>query len=129
MSATVAERPVECTPAVLDLLVNAPPERIAIGVPRPELGDLVKALNSATTLYGAELVVVVKAGKQRQQATWREEVYDPETDRARHEVQRRAWRIGRGEETDADRRAEAFQEMEERQLRKIEERRAEEYDY
>jgi hypothetical protein len=127
VSAKVRGHEVPCRPTVLDLLVNAPPDRVAITVPRPGLGDLVKDLNNATTLYGAELVVEVVAGKQRPVETWREEMYDPETDRARHEVQQRAWRFSRGEDTEQDRRAEWLAEMPERIRRRRE--RQDRYDY
>jgi hypothetical protein len=86
VSAKVDGQDVPCTPAVLDLLGNTPPDRVAIDVPRPALGDLVKELNDATTLYGAELVIEAAAGKQRRVTTWREEIYDLETDPARHDV-------------------------------------------
>jgi hypothetical protein len=45
ISATVGDRAVDCTPAIVDLLVNDPPTRIAIHVPRPVLGDLVMQVN------------------------------------------------------------------------------------
>ncbi len=108
-SATVAEREVECRPATADLLLNAAPTRVGVVVPRPELGDLVPELYDATTLYGETLRFEVRAGDHKAKpVTWSEELYDPQTDRARYEVQQRAWRRGRGQETDADRRAEVL---------------------
>lgn len=107
ISASVDGQDVACAPPVLDLLVNTPKERVAISVPRPQLGDLVPALNNETTLYGAELEVVARTGKQEKRATWSELVYDAETNRERHEIQRRIWRIGRGEVTEDDLRGEA----------------------
>lgn len=74
ITATVGDRPVDCTPAIIDLLVNDPPKRVAIHVPRPDLGDLIEALNNETTLYGTELVLRVNDGKRLTSATWREHV-------------------------------------------------------
>jgi len=54
------------------------------------------------------------AGKHRAEKTWHEESYDSVTDRARHEIQQRYWRRGRGEETNADRREDAIRAYEER---------------
>jgi hypothetical protein len=36
------------------------------------------------------------------ETAWREAIYDPDTNRARHEIQQRYWRRARGEETEAD---------------------------
>jgi hypothetical protein len=70
ISATVGDRSVDCTPAIVDLLVNDPPKRIAIHVPRPELGDLVEDVDGETTLYGAELVLQVNDGKRTTSEKW-----------------------------------------------------------
>ena len=48
--------------------------------------------------------------------TWREQVYEPETNHQRYTIQQRYWRFGRGEETDADIRADMMAER----LRRIE---------
>jgi len=49
--------------AVVDLLPNAEPERVAIVVPRPQLGELMTECNNETTLYGNTLVVEANEGK------------------------------------------------------------------
>ena len=69
ITATVDDRQVDCTPAIVDLLVNAPPTRIAISVPRPQLGDLV---GTKPTLHGAELVIRVNDGRRMTSRTWAE---------------------------------------------------------
>ena len=46
----------------------------------------------ATTLYGSKLQVEITNGKKRQKASWQEERYDADTDRARHEAQQQWWR-------------------------------------
>jgi hypothetical protein len=51
-AASVDGHEVRCNPAFLDLIPNREPERIAIEVPRPDLGDLVPEFNNDTTLYG-----------------------------------------------------------------------------
>jgi hypothetical protein len=113
VSAFIGDQNIRVNPTTLELLVNAVPGRASIMVPRPELGDLVKELNSETTLYGRRLHVRVAAGEQIVERTWSEKRYDPETERGRYEAQQIAWRRGRGEETDADRRAEALGRAEE----------------
>lgn len=95
----VGENDVQVTRPTLDLLVNAPPERVSIHVPRPDLGNLVDEFDDETTLYDQTLVVEAKGGKHRAQEEWHEVVYDPETNRERQEIQQRVWRRGRGEET------------------------------
>jgi hypothetical protein len=45
IAASVGDRPVECTPAIVDLLVSDPPKRIAIHVPRPDVSELVLSVN------------------------------------------------------------------------------------
>jgi hypothetical protein len=107
ISASVEGQDVQSVPPVLDLLVNAPNERVAIIVPRPQLGDLVPAFSNETTLYGRELEVRARTGNQEKRATWSELVYNPETNRQRHEIQQRVWRIGRGEATEDDLRGQA----------------------
>jgi hypothetical protein len=114
VTARVGDREIKCSPEVPDLLVNMPATRVSIWVPRPELGELMKECNSATTLYGETLYVRVESDGHRADREWHEEVYDPETDRARYETQQRYWRHGRGEESDADRRAAALGERERR---------------
>ena len=115
LQASIAGRVVYTSPRV-DLLVNAPPARVLTEVPGPEFGDLVQALSHATTLYGETLTVAATTTEgEVVAATWSEERYDPETDRARHEAEQRAWRVGRGEDTEADRRAEYLDERIRRQ--------------
>jgi hypothetical protein len=108
VTANVEGEEVQCNPAVVDLLVNSPPTRITIIVPRPQLGDLVPQFNNETTLYGRELEVIAQTqtGKHEARWTWREIVYDAETERERHAIQQRVWRLGRGEGTEADERSE-----------------------
>jgi len=45
ITATVGDRQVDCTPSIVDLAVNEPPKRIAIHVPRPDVGELVLRVN------------------------------------------------------------------------------------
>jgi hypothetical protein len=109
--ASINGEPVTCRPSTLDLLVNTEPSRVVIDVPRPELGDLAPELNNEPTLYGQELLLEVTADDERVTTkTWRERVYDSATEPQRHEIQQRYWRMGRGEETEADRRAEYLAE-------------------
>jgi hypothetical protein len=77
IAASVGDQPVDCTPAIVDLLVSEPPKRIAIHVPRPELGDLVDGPNPETTLYGAELVIQVNDGRRMSSKTWVESSSGP----------------------------------------------------
>jgi hypothetical protein len=112
VTARVGDQDVQVAPEVLDLLVNAPPTRVAIYVPRPQLGDLVPEFNHETTLYNQTLRVEATAGKQRASKKWHELVYELETNRQRYEIQQRKWRIGRGEETPADLREEFVSEHE-----------------
>jgi hypothetical protein len=112
--ATVDGVPVEsCRPSTLDLLVNVPPETVVVHVRRPNQGDLVKAFNDETTLYGRELVLelVDEAGGVVASRAWTEAVYDAEANRERHELQQAIWRIGRREGTEADLRRDAIAEM------------------
>jgi hypothetical protein len=104
--ARVDETSVRVLNSPVDLLTNTPPTNIDIRVPRPALGDLVKEFNRDTTLYGRELVVDVADEKRTQTTSWREHVYTIEENLTRHDIQQRIWRRGRGEETEADRRAE-----------------------
>jgi hypothetical protein len=97
IAASVGDRPVDCAPAIVDLLVGDTPKRIAIHVPRPELGDLVKAFDDETTLYGADLIMQVNDGKRMTSKTWAEHVYTPSENRERHDLQQRLWRAARGE--------------------------------
>jgi hypothetical protein len=119
VTATIAGEDVQCAPPVVDLLVNAEPTRVVIIVPRQQLGDLVPEFNNETTLYGRELEVKARdqTGKHEARSTWREIVYDAETERARYEIQQRVWRLGRGEDTEGDRRGEWLS----RKLRELDE--------
>jgi hypothetical protein len=66
----------------------------------------VKACNDAATLFGRELTVTaVSDNGGVDSKIWREEAFDPETDRARYEAMQREWRLARGAETLSDRRA------------------------
>ena len=51
----------------------------------------------ATTLYGDTLHVRAETEGQVAEASWHEELYDPQTDRARYEVQQRY--LGRREKS------------------------------
>jgi hypothetical protein len=106
VTARVGGEAVDCQPAVLDLVANDPPQPLRVLVPKPELGDLMAECNNETTLYGEELVVqIVDGDGPPVESVWRELIYDSETHRERYEVQQRYWRMGRGQETEADRRA------------------------
>jgi hypothetical protein len=84
-----------------------------VSVRRPDQGDLVKAFNNETTLYGRELLLelVDENGNVAASRTWTEALYDAETNRERHELQQAIWRIGRGEGTEQDLRRDAIAEM------------------
>jgi hypothetical protein len=120
MKASVGDQQVECRPSYVDLIPSTPPQDVRVIVPRPELGDLVPAFNNETTLYGQTLSIEVSANDQKYTASqdWREKVYDPETEPQRATIQKRVWRLGRGEGTEADFRAEQQSEL----LRRAEER-------
>jgi hypothetical protein len=76
-------------------MTNQAPTRCEIRVPRPQHGDLYHEIPDATTLYDKTLrVQVTLEGEVVAEATWHEDVYDLETDGARHEVQQRYWRAG-----------------------------------
>jgi hypothetical protein len=79
--------------------------------PAAELGELMKECGHATTLYGETLHFRVDADGHHAEESWSEDLYDPDTDRARYEVQQRYWRSGRGEATEADYRAEMQSEL------------------
>ena len=68
--------------------------RIRFGVERPRYGDLTKALNNETTLYGRTLTVRLMCGRHRAIESWSEPRYDPETDAGRYQAQQDAWRAG-----------------------------------
>jgi hypothetical protein len=110
--ARVGDTPVQVLNSPIYLLTNTPPTAVQIRVPRPAHGDLVKEFNCETTLYGEELVVEVAGEKRSETATWREHVYTVEENRERHAIQQRVWRRGRGEETEADVRANWLAEKE-----------------
>ena len=99
ITAKVGESSVACEPSSVDLLYNRLPVRVRIVVPRPSLGDLVPELEHQTTLYGRPLEVEVAAGSKRRWTVWTERIYSAEEDEERHAVQRRTWRLARGEET------------------------------
>lgn len=106
ITATVNGELVAVQPSPLDLLVNSEPVQVFIDVPRPRVGDLVAEFNNETTLYAQELVLEVRVADQSVTSeTWGERVYDPETNGVRHEIQQRYWRMGRGDDTEGDRRA------------------------
>jgi len=71
---------------------------------------LVAEFNHETTLYNQTLIVEVQGGKHRAKREWHELVYELEANRERYEIQQRVWRRGRGEETEADLRAEDLAE-------------------
>lgn len=102
VAAHVGPAAVQSDPQIVELLPSAPSTTVQIGVPRPALGDLVKAFASETTLYGEALIVEIAEGKHRATATWREHIYHEQENAERHQIQRRVWRIGRGEATEQD---------------------------
>jgi hypothetical protein len=109
-SARVGDREVTCRPQLQDVVVNQMPLQLHVDVPRPELGDLVPEFGNenAMTLYGRTLTVdVVVDGGGVVSRSWDEPVYGVGSNHARHEIQQRVWRIGRGEGTEADFRGEA----------------------
>jgi len=68
---------------------------VRFGLERPRDADLVKALNDEPTLYGRTLIVRVKNGRHRAvKCQWDEARYDPQTNRARYEIQQDVWRGG-----------------------------------
>jgi hypothetical protein len=90
-------------PVELNLLANATPTTVSVHVPRPQLADKVKALNDETTLYGRTLKVVISVdGRAVASREWSEIVYGEQENAERSEIQRRVWRIGRDEASDAD---------------------------
>lgn len=110
VSAFVGTAEVQVDPATLDLLVNMPPTGVEVAVPRPQLGQLMAECGHETTLYNETLRVRIDAGGETVEETWHEHVYEETENRPRHEVQRRYWRVGRGDETADDLRAEALRE-------------------
>jgi hypothetical protein len=128
MKAFVGGKPVQCNPASVDLPPNSiTPRHVQVYIPRPELGDLVKAFNDDTTLYGETLRVEVAAGEHKVSEEWHEHVYTLEENHQRHHIQQRVWRIARGEDTVDDRRQEYLEEV----MRKREEEygRGPDYDW
>jgi hypothetical protein len=106
-SAAVDGVRIECHPPDANLLANSEPTTIRIPIPRPALADKVPEFNHEPTLYGRELVFEITAdGVPVKAYSWREVTYQPDENRERHDIQQRVWRIGRGEGTDADYRAE-----------------------
>lgn len=115
VSATIEGEPVQVHPEELNLLANAAPTVVSVHVPRPARGDLVKPFNDETTLYGGTLEVIVAVDDVPVASqTWSEIVYSREDNHQRWELQQRIWRVGRGEATEADHRAEGVREMLER---------------
>jgi hypothetical protein len=110
-SASVNGEAVECVPHAHDLIPNTEPKRVSINVPRPRLGNLVHAFANEPTLYGRTLRFEAVADSERAAEEWTEELYDRESNRERHEIQQREWRIGRGEATPADDRADRIAEL------------------
>ena len=125
ITATVDWQAVDCSPATLDLPPNQPPQSVRVLVPRPTVGDLIKAYNSAATLYGRTLTLTVASGEHRAEHQWSEHVYTAEENAEREQIQQRVWRIGRGEASSADHeadlRSEHWAEVQERVARPIEE--------
>jgi hypothetical protein len=115
-AARVDDVPVECDPARLDMIPGHPPERVRIDVPRPTLGHLVREFGTenATTVYGRSLTFEALWEEGVISKTWSEHVYTNDDNPIRAGIQAREWRIGRGEETGADRRADAISESHER---------------
>jgi hypothetical protein len=111
VTARVDDIPVQVVTPTVELIPNAPSTTVQIHVPRPTLGELVKAFNSETTLYGRTLTVELADEKRRERISWHEHVYTPEENRERHEIQAREWRIGRGEATDQDHRADKMADL------------------
>jgi hypothetical protein len=110
-SAKVGGEAVAVHPEQLDLLANALPTAVRIIVPRPRRGELVDAFAGETTLYGATLRFAVAIDDvEVAHLEWTEIVYSSDNS-ARQVIQERIWRIGRGEETEDDLRAEAIQQM------------------
>jgi hypothetical protein len=116
--ATVDGHTVECQPPVLDLPPNEEPKTVRVLVPRPRLGELIKAFNSSATLYGRTLTLRAGSGDHQVERQWSEHVYGPDENRERHQIQQREWRIGRGEALREDLEADAQAEL----LRRHEER-------
>jgi hypothetical protein len=112
VAARVTGKAAACQPEMLDLIPNQPPALVRVSVPRPQLADLMPGCNNEITLYGETLEVRIadSDGRVLVETTWRERIYDPQTDPEHHEIQQRYWRMGRGEETEADRRAEHLAE-------------------
>jgi hypothetical protein len=61
---------------------------VPFSLERPRHGDLVKALNDATTLYGRRLTVRVRCDGREGVAQWEEDQYDTVSDAAPDQVQR-----------------------------------------
>ena len=107
VTASIDGRAVECHPSVLDLPANQPPQHVRILVPRPDLGDLVKAFDSAATLYGRTLTLTAVSEEHRAERPWSEHIYTDEENAERQLIQQREWRIGQGEASAADDEADA----------------------
>jgi hypothetical protein len=56
ITATVGDRAVECSPAIVDLLPNQPPTRIRIHIPEPQLGgELTLRINDGKRITTASV--------------------------------------------------------------------------
>jgi len=102
VTARVDDEAVTVDKPVVELLPSAPSQTVRIFVPRPRLGNLIKAFDDETTLYGRTLTVEIAEGRRRAAATWRELIYHRDENLERHEIQQREWRLGRGDATEAD---------------------------
>jgi hypothetical protein len=111
-SARVDDIEVTCRPPMQDMIGNHMPWQVYIDVPHPGLADLVPEFANEPTLYGRELILEVTADDEHVTSeTWREITYDIDTNRDRHLIQQRYWRIGRGEDTEQDHRAEQTSDL------------------
>jgi hypothetical protein len=89
-----------------DLSAGELNREIRFPVRRPSFGELVPECNNEPTIYGRDLVVTAYSENGGVDVKiWKEIQYSPETDGARFEVMQRYGRFGRGEDTEADRRA------------------------
>ncbi len=105
-SASIDGVAVQVHPEELNLLANAAPTMVSVHAPRPGRADIVKALGDETTLYGGTLTFTVTVdGLEAASDHWRENIYSPEDNAARYEVQQQVWRLARGEGTPQDERA------------------------
>jgi hypothetical protein len=78
--------------APFDLRAGELGHAVRFSLERPKYGTLVKECNDAETLYGKWLRVTVRSGKHTASATWREDAFDPVTDRGRFDAMQEVWR-------------------------------------